>query len=350
MLWIETHRPKYFSEISSHKEIVNMLQSFTLQTVPNLVFHGQPGHNRKTLMYALIAHLYGKYPEPKQRTAEITVNSTAQTITYLESDEMIEISPSEYGTRDRHVVQSVIKSMAQTRPILSMFGSKTRNIRIIVINNAESLSRDAQAALRRTMEIYSSHFRLFMLCTEVSKLIEPIRSRSLFFRIRGFTNEEIIDICESVIKTESIDVDKNIIEAIAVGSSGDCRRALSILELHCFNKDEKEYKKQKPDFNNFKLGWEKQVLNIVSLIKNKPKAENFAQIRKEFYSLLNSCIPGTIILLEMARELSKASNEISEKIAKQALIYDERIRIGSKQLLHLEAFAASAMCIFFEHK
>ena len=124
MLWLEKYKPKSFKDITSHPEIVSMLKSYTLESIPNLIIHGQNGHNKKTLLYSLIGHLYGKYPEPKQKTIEMKINATTINVNYLESDEMIEICPSDYNYRDRHVVQSIIKDMAQTRPILSMFGAK----------------------------------------------------------------------------------------------------------------------------------------------------------------------------------------------------------------------------------
>lgn len=346
MLWLDTHKPRSFDEITSHGEVKEMLSRYSLDSVPNLILHGQDGHNKKTILYALIAHLYGTYPKPTRKTVEMKINGAIQTVDYLESDEMVEICPSEYGNRDRHVVQHIIKSMAETRPVMSLFGERAHSVKIVVIDRAEDLSRDAQAALRRTMEVYSGHFRLFMMCTELSRLIEPIRSRSLFMRMRGFSEAEIMTICERILEKEGMEVEGSVLGDIARNADGDCKRALCILELYCFNREEPSFKKQRQDLANFRLGWEEQILEIARIICDKPRVENFVQIRKELYSLLGACIPASTILLMLTRRLSNQRASDAETITKLALIYDQRIRLGSKHLFHLEAFAASAMSHF----
>lgn len=344
MLWIEKHKPRSFGEITSHREVVSMLESYTLDTVPNLIIHGQPGHNKKTVLYSLIAHLYGKYPTPKQKSAEMDVGSTKIDVGYLESDEMVEICPSEYGYRDRHVVQRIIKDMAQARPILGMFGSKKRSVKILVIDQSEDLSRDAQASLRRTIEVYSGHFRVVMLCTEVSKLIEPIRSRCLLVRMRGFSDPEMTAICESVLEKEGFLSEKEIVGEICANSLGNCKRALCLLEVHCFNRDSSNAKRARIDLAGFRLDWETRIDAMVEMIKSSPGVETMAAIRKELYGLLVSHIPPSTILLEMMRGLCRGTSDASKSIVTFALIYDERIRLGTKALYHLEAFAASSMC------
>jgi replication factor C subunit 3/5 len=350
MLWLEKYRPKSFDEITTHLEVVDMLKAYNLETLPNLIIHGQPGHNKKTLLYSLIGHLYGKHPAPTQKSTEMTINSNTITVNYLESEEMVEIRPSEYGNKDRHVVQYIIKEMAQSRPILSLFGSAKKSIKIIVIDGAEYLSKDAQAALRRTMEIYSSHFKIILVCNELSKLIEPIRSRCLFLRIRGFTNEEVIRICASVADKEGISVNMDLLRDIAENAKGNCRRALCILELYCFNREENESKKNKVDLKHFKLDWEVNIASIVNLISHSPKPENMIAIRKELYALINSDVPANMILLEIMRGLSNINFETYKAVVAFALGYDERLRLGTKPIYHIEAFAASAMCLISQKK
>lgn len=345
MLWIEKHKPRSFEEVTSHREVVSMLESYTLDTVPNLIIHGQPGHNKKTVLYSFISHLYGKYPNPKQRTMELDVGTAKIEVSYLVSDEMVEMCPSEYGHRDRHVVQKIIKDMAQTRPVLGMFGAERRSVRVLVIDQSEDLSRDAQASLRRTMELYSSHFRIIMLCTEVSRLIDPIRSRCLLVRMRGFTDAEMTAICESVLEKEGFSLEKDVVGNVCANSLGNCKRALCLLEIHCLNRDSDGAKRPRTDLAGFRLGWETKIDAIVEMIKSSPGTETMAAIRKRLYELIVSHIPPSIILLEMMRGLCKGSSDATRSIVTFALLYDERIRLGTKALYHLEAFAASSMCV-----
>lgn len=344
MIWIEKYKPKSFAEITSHQDIVNMMSSYTLETIPNIIIHGQHGHNKKTAVYCLIEKLYGKYPQLKQKTIEIEAGTTKLEVNYLECDEVVEIWPSEYGYRDRQVSQSIIKEMAQTKPILSMFGSKKHKIKILIIDQAEDLSRDAQASLRRTIEIYSGHFRIIMICSEISKLIEPIRSRCLLIRMRGFTFSESETIAKSILEKEKMDLNNDILKSIILNSNGDIKRMICILEICCYNGESNDNKRLKPDMSGFRLDWESKVDNIVDLIKNSPKIETMAAIRKEIYDLLGSCIPPSVILLEMFKVLSsKGSFNLQKALIPFALGYDERIRLGTKPLYHLEAFAAFTM-------
>lgn len=346
MLWIEKYKPKSFSEISTHNEIVSMLDKYTLETIPNLILHGQLGHNKKTILYALISHLYGSYPTPISRTIEIEAGATKLTINYLESEEMIEICPSEYGYKDRYVIQSIIKEIAQSRPILGFFAPKKRSVKILIIDQAEDLSRDAQAALRRTIEVYSDHFRIIMVCTETSKLIDPIRSRCLMVRIRGFTNEELFNICKKIAEKEGFDVNKEIIDSICDNSQGNAKRALCLFELYCFNNNSDEKKKIKTDYSQIKLEWEIKVDEMAERIMRAPKPETMIEVRKELYLLLNSMIPSSLILARMVKIFcSKSSVETCKSLSAFALGYEERIRLGVKPIYHLEAFAAASMVL-----
>lgn len=346
MLWIEKYKPKSFEEFKSHDEITSVLNKYTLETIPNLIIHGQTGHNKKTTLCALISKLYGKYPQPIQKTIEVEVGASKIDVNYLESEEMIEVCPSTFGYKDRYVVQNLIKDMAQNRPILSLFGAKKRSMKILVIDQAEDLSKDAQAALRRTMEVYSGHFRIIMLCTETSKLIDPIRSRCLQVRMRGFKDEEIKVIYKDIADKEGVDVQNDVLDEVCRNSEGNIKRALCILELISYNQLSNEKKKAKTDYNQFKLEWESKIDSIVEMIKASPKPDTLLEIRKELYNLLISQISPSVILVRIMKGICrKLSLNACKSAIAFALGYEERIRLGNKPIYHLEAFVASLMLI-----
>lgn len=350
MFWLEKHRPKSFKEITSHLEVVKMLEKYNIENIPNLIIHGHNGHNKKTITYALMEQLYGKYPSLHHKTIEMEINSTKIDVNYLESEEIIQICPSEYGFRDRHVVQKIIKDMAETKPVLSLFGAKKRSVKMLIVDQCEDLSRDAQAALRRTIEVFSDHFRIIMLCTETSKIIEPIKSRCLLIRMRSFNDQELNNICFKVLEMEGHSLKKDVIDEIIVNANGNATRALCLLEMHCFNTDENDKKRVKSDLINFRLEWESRIDKITDSIKNSPKVETMIAIRKDLYELLNSGISPFTILLEMTRNLCKGSPDLMKTLISFALNFEERIRLGNKSIYHLEAFAAAAMCTLQQKK
>lgn len=340
MLLFQKYRPNSFNEFVSHLETVQYLNKYTLETVPNLIFYGKPGHGRRTMVYALLSNLFGETPKLKEKTSEIKAGATTMTVRYLESDEVVEICPSSYGSRDRVVVQSIIKELAESKPILSMFGNKKHALRVIIIESAEDLSRDAQAALRRTIEMYSKNFRIFMICSEMSKIMEPIKSRCLIIRIRGFRDEEIKQIGRNILEKEGTRVPDGIIDEIVDNSHGNGKRAICLLEFYLIDQDERENKRKKSDMKGFRLDWEEKLDNIAKFIGSQPSPNTFLTIRKEFYDVLNLGISADTILLYLFRRAA-AYGVLACKVAVEAALkYGERLQLGNKPLYHLEAFMA----------
>ena len=95
---------------------------------------------KKNILYALINNLYGRYPNLKQKDIELKINSENLNISYLESDDVIEISPSSYGNKDKKVVQILIKELAQNRSVMSLFSCNKPLIKILINDKAEDLS------------------------------------------------------------------------------------------------------------------------------------------------------------------------------------------------------------------
>lgn len=349
MIWIEKYRPTCFGEMVGKEDTIGMLARYSLESIPHLIIHGHPGHGKKTILLSLVNHLYGYVPKTRVRSMDIQSGAKKLEVSYLESNEYIEICPSDYGRQDRAVIQSVIKEMGQTRPILSMFtGSKRPSIRFIVVTSAEELSPEAQAALRRTIEMYSESLRMVLVCNELSRLIEPIRSRCLFVRVCGFSDEEILRNMEDVLKRENCCVPSEKLQDICRCSKGNMRRALCTLELSCFNHSEGA-KKMKVEKRETRLDWECVVDSIVASMKSKQTSEALVGIRKDLYMLLNSCISPQTILIEILRGLVLGVDSRSLLLISQyALTYDERMRSGTKSIYHLEGFIAASMCVLSE--
>lgn len=352
MIWIEKYRPKSFDKIVGREEISNVLKSYTLETIPHLILHGMPGHGKKTALLCLVNHLYGESPEMKVRTVEVLSGVKKIEVSYMESDEYVEISPSQYGYHDKAVIQSIIKEMGQTKPILSMLkGTKKAPIKLVAITSAEELTLEAQAALRRTIEMYSGVLRIVLICSELSRLIEPVRSRCFFLRIPGFSNEDIISNMCRISEKENYAIPKEKLEEICKESEGNMRRALCILELFCFNMNDKEAKRPKSSGKDLKLDWELMVMAISSIVKSNQTPEGLVEIRKSLYMLLNSCISPRTILIELLRNLILGEDfKTFLLLSRQALKYEERIRFGMKSIYHLEGFITSSMCVFNEKR
>lgn len=139
----------------------------------------------------------------------------------------LEITPSDVGNYDRIVVQDLLKEVAQTQQVDL---SAKQRFKVVVINEADHLTRDAQAALRRTMEKYSPNLRLILLANSTSNIIAPIRSRTLLVRVPAPTEGEICEVLKAVGHKEHFQDNESVNRRIAKQSERNLRKALLMYE------------------------------------------------------------------------------------------------------------------------
>lgn len=197
MLWVDKHRPKRLDDLSYHDSVTKRLTCLAARPegLPHLFFYGPPGSGKKTRIDALLHALYGASAERLKLDKRTFTTPTKRSvdINMITSNHHIQMSPGDAGLNDRFVVQDVIKEMASNKNIASV-SSKKANFKTVVLVEVDRLSRQAQAALRRTMEKYSSTCRLILVCNNQSKVMEPVRSRCLAIRIPAPSHEEVSSI------------------------------------------------------------------------------------------------------------------------------------------------------------
>lgn len=139
----------------------------------------------------------------------------------------LEITPSDVGNYDRVVVQELLKEVAQTQQVDL---NARQRFKVVVINEADHLTRDAQAALRRTMEKYSPNLRLILLANSTANIIAPIRSRTLLVRVAAPTEAEICDVLKEAGNKERWSDSEILNQRIAKESGRNLRKALLMYE------------------------------------------------------------------------------------------------------------------------
>lgn len=139
----------------------------------------------------------------------------------------MEITPADVGNYDRVVIGELLKEVAQTQQVDL---SAKQRFKVVVINEADHLSRDAQAALRRTMEKYSPNLRLILLANSTSNIIAPIRSRTLLVRVGAPTEDQICGVLKTAAKREGWTEADGLNKRIARESNRNLRRALLMFE------------------------------------------------------------------------------------------------------------------------
>jgi replication factor C subunit 3/5 len=251
----------------------------------------------------------------------------------------MEITPSDVGSYDRVVIQELLKEVAQTQQV--DLNAKQR-FKVVVINEADFLSRDAQSALRRTMEKYSNNVRLILLANSTASIIAPIRSRTLLIRVAAPTEAEICAVLRTAGKKESWKEIPKLNERIAHESGRNLRRALLMYEAVFAQHPEPSEKTPIPPPD-----WEALIAQVAQDIITERTPQRILEVRAKLYDLLTHCIPATMILKTLCWKLvEKVDDVLKAEVVKWASFYEHRLRLGSKVIFHLEAFVAKFMRLF----
>ncbi|BGO98453.1 Replication factor C (RF-C) subunit [Rhodotorula toruloides] len=360
-LWVDRYRPRSLGDLDYHPELSDRLRALAEGDFPHTLFYGPSGAGKKTRIMATLRELFGPGVEKiriEQRSF-LTPSKRKLDVNIVQSNYHIEITPSDVGNYDRSVVQEVLKDIAQTQQV--DLNAKKR-FKVVIINEADGLSRDAQSALRRTMEKFTSSLRVILCANSTSKIIGPIRSRCLLLRVGAPSEEQICKVLQSVAKQESVGVPDHVATLVSRISYGNLRRA--ILSLEALHTQDPSFKTIKPDHSLLSTGkqdardidavprpdWEKYAAKAAERILSEQSPESLLAVRGMFYELLVHCIPAPLILATITRRLlDRVDEDLKADVAYWSAFYDHRLRQGSKHIFHLEAFAAKIMTIHKQH-
>jgi len=200
-LWTEKYRPRFLDEMVNQREIVERLRSFVeARNIPHCIFAGPPGTGKTTAALCLAYELYGD--------------------AYREH--LMELNASD--ERGINVVRETVKTFARIRSIGEI------PFKIMILDEADNMTSDAQQALRRTMERFTETCRFILIANYSGKIIEPIQSRCAPFRFTHLPREDLVSRLRFIAQREKVDVLDGGLEAILEVSEGDLRRAINTLQ------------------------------------------------------------------------------------------------------------------------
>ena len=307
-IWTEKYRPKTFEQIKGQTEIVDRARAFVeTRNMPHLMFTGPAGTGKTTLSLIIVKKLFGE----SWRNNYLELNA---------SDE-----------RGIDVVRQKVKNFARTKSLLEA------PFKIIFLDEADALTREAQQALRRTMENFTETCRFILSCNFSSKIIEPIQSRCVVFKFRPIEKKEISEIIREISKNENLTIDDNAIEKLFEISEGDCRRIINVLQSIASVK---------------KNITEESIYEIVSMTKpsdiklilEAAISGNFIKSREKLLeTMLKQSLSGLDIIKGIQKEIWNLDidDKLKIKVIERCGEIEFRLVEGSDEFIQLESFLAS---------
>ncbi|MBU5557701.1 MAG: replication factor C small subunit [Candidatus Aenigmatarchaeota archaeon] len=199
-IWTEKYRPLEWDQIVGQKPVVERLRAFVAAgRLPHLLFAGPPGCGKSTAALVLAHKLFGQH----WRANFLETNA---------SDE-----------RGIATIRVKIKDFARTRAVAGPF-------KLIFLDEADALTAEAQAALRRIMETYASSCRFCLSVNYSNRIIPAIQSRCATLRFRALTTNDIAARLTSIAQHEGLDITEAGLNAICEQAEGDMRKAINILQ------------------------------------------------------------------------------------------------------------------------
>ena len=307
-MWTEKYRPSTFDGVRGHDNIVQRIKGFVEQkNMPHLLFSGPAGVGKTSLSLVIARSLYGD--DWKQNFLELNG-----------SDE-----------RGIDVIRVKVKDFARTRSIGDI------PFKIIYLDESDALTREAQQALRRTMERYTKTARFILSVNYSSKIIDPIQSRCAVFHFKPLKKEDMLLIINNIAQREQLEITPDAIDALYEISGGDCRRVENILQSTAVL--EKKITAESI-YSIASSAHPKEVLSILELASSHKFVEARAQLLK---TMLEHGMSGLDIIKSIQREIwnmhvpDKNKVDLIEKCGE----IEFRMTEGSDEFVQLEAFLAA---------
>ncbi|CAH2067732.1 unnamed protein product [Thlaspi arvense] len=201
--WVEKYRPQSLDDVAAHRDIVDTIDRLTNENkLPHLLLYGPPGTGKTSTILAVARKLYG----PKYRNMILELNA---------SDD-----------RGIDVVRQQIQDFASTQS----FSLGKSSVKLVLLDEADAMTKDAQFALRRVIEKYTKSTRFALIGNHVNKIIPALQSRCTRFRFAPLDRVHVSQRLKHVIEAEGLDVSESGLAALVRLSNGDMRKALNILQ------------------------------------------------------------------------------------------------------------------------
>ncbi len=312
-VWTEKYRPQKLSEIKGQEKITKRLEAFiAAKNFPHLLFAGPAGVGKTTAALAIAHELYGE----------------------TWRDNILELNASD--ERGIDVVRVKVKDFARTKSI------EGAPFKVIYLDECDALTKEAQDALRRTMEDYSHTTRFILSCNYSSKVIPPIQSRCAIFRFSGLPKEVVESILKKVAETEGFEIDTDAIDLIYEASEGDMRKAENLLQACAATAEVVGSKKR------ITINFVKQIVSFaepkdIELAVKLALAGKFLDAKKKLTDVMVAHgLSGLDVIKQIQKEIWNldVDEKLKIKLTKACGDYEFRLVEGSNEFIQLAGLLA----------
>eukprot|EP00042_Codosiga_hollandica_P013506 m.30705 g.30705 ORF g.30705 m.30705 type:complete len:345 (-) comp41322_c0_seq1:1623-2657(-) len=318
--WVEKYRPKTVDEVVFQEEVVAVLRrSLEGHDMPHLLFYGPPGTGKTSTILAVAKQLFG---------AE------------LFRERVLELNASD--DRGIQAVREKVKNFAQQTVRATVAGHPCPPYKIIVLDEADSMTSAAQSALRRTMEAYAKVTRFCLICNYVSRIIEPLASRCAKFRFKPLSSETVFVRLAAIREAEGVNIDDKSLSRLITLANGDLRQAITFLQSA-----HRLYGAIEPaDIEEIACVIPDALVNEVL---TQCRRSSFDKLQEAIKELIDCGYSGLQFVSQVHDKLLLEDNELVDsqkaQIAERLAIIEKRLIDGADEYLQLLDLASSIMAI-----
>lgn len=336
MFLFEKYRPNSIAEFIFNKMIAIELQHMASnEDIPHIIISGPPGDGKKTLIKYFLEALYDSDVNNLSKIKyNISGSSTKKEIEIMQSNYHMIFEPTNTN-HDKYILQEIIKKYTMHKSF-NIFRTR-RKFKTIVIYNIENLANNSQAALRRTMELYAKTCRFVMVCNNLSKIFDPLRSRCRIYCVPTPSMQDIQNVITYMAIMENIKLGSADMRCIMDGCNGNLKRAIWILDSIRFK-------------SNPKITLDEVFSTLVELILSSKTGKNIVklfddELRPNIYKILITNTKGSDIITTLLDKLIQRidNDEINARIIQCASDAEHNLVHGRRDIIHIDYFISGVI-------
>lgn len=336
---LEKYKPRTINDFSFNINILEqLLHIATYDDIPHIILSGPNGGGKKTLVNFFLEAIYDSDINNLSKCVySVSGSSSKKDVSILQSNYHIVIEPTNTN-HDKYILQEIIKQYAMHKTF--SFFKTQRNFKTIVIFNIENLANNSQAALRRTMELYAKTCRFIMVCNNLSKIFDPLKSRCRIFCVPLATKNDIDNIVTHISIMENIFLSHVERTAIIDWSQGKLKKAIWMLDAIKYDVD--------PVITLDRVFADVVTTILLHTLIATPKdiiKSVFEDVRANIYSILITNIDGSTIITTILDGLINIIEDdgVCIEIIQIASNAEYALIHGRRDITHIDIFVAEIM-------